>query len=398
MKFTVIGAAGRNAPGAIRDLADAPEVSKVVLSDLEVNAGVLKERATNWGNGKAEIAFIDYKKLDTLRKAIHGSMAVANCSLFTFNLDIMEACLMEGVHYVDMGGFFHNSRKQLASALSARWEEKRLTAIVGMGSAPGITNVLGRYGADLLDTVESIHLRDGIANFAIDQMILPVPYALETLIDEFAVSAYVFEDGDWKEVAPLSGGELIDFSAPVGTQMAYNTLHTEVATVPVSFQSKGIKNMSFKLALPKVLDDKLRFLVAMGLASKTPIQVGDQTVSPREILYELVDKLPKTQPVKPDDHKALRADVKGIKEGRIMEIQVDAMCHPYEPWGMATGPHSVGGPVGITCRLIGKGVITKRGSFPAEACIPPKPFFEELGKRGISTSVTIKYSPLQPTK
>ena len=398
MKFTVIGAAGRNAPGAIRDLADSPDVSKVILADLERNAEVLKERAANWGNGKAEIAFIDFKKLDTLRKAIQGSVAVGNCSLFTFNLDVMEACLMEDAHYVDMGGFFHNSRKQLDLSVSARWEEKGLTAIVGMGSAPGITNVLGRYGADLLDSVESIHLRDGIANFAIAQMILPVPYALETLLDEFAVTAYVFEDGDWKEVAPLSGGELIDFPPPIGTQMAYNTLHTEVATIPVSFRVKGIRDMSFKLALPKILDDKLRFLVAMGLASKDPIQVGNKAVIPRDVFYELVDKLPKTPPATPDDHKALRADVKGIKDGRKMEIQVDAMCHPYEPWGMATGPHSVGGPVGITCRLIGKGIITMRGSFPAEACIPPQPFFEELDKRGISTSVMIKYSPLKSTK
>ncbi len=398
MKFTIIGAAGKNAPGAIRDLTDSPEVSKIVLADLERNKEVLKDRLSNWGNGKAEMAFIDFKKLDTLRKAVQGSVVVGNCSIFTFNLDVMEACLLEGAHYVDMGGFFHNSRKQLAPSLSARWEEKGLTAIVGMGSAPGITNVLARYGADLLDTVESIHLRDGIANFAIAQMILPVPYALETLIDEFAVTAYVFEDGDWKEVAPLSGGELIDFPPPVGPQMAYNTLHTEVATVPVSFRSKGIKNMSFKLALPKILEDKLRFLVAMGLASKNPIQVGEKAVVPRDFLYELVDRLPKPQPVKPDDHKALRADVKGTKDGRKMEIQVEAMCHPYERWGMATGPHSVGGPVGITCRLIGKGVITKRGSFPAEACIPPQSFFEELNKRGISTSVTIKYSPLKPAE
>ncbi len=398
MKVTIIGAAGKNAPGAIRDLADSPEVSKVVLADLKRNADVLRERAVDWGNGKAEIAFIDFKELDTLRKAIQGSMVVGNCSIFTFNLDVMEACLIEGAHYVDMGGFFHGSRKQLAPAISARWKEKGLTAIVGMGSAPGITNVLARYGADLLDTVESIHLRDGIVNFAIAHLVLPVPYALETLIDEFYAPGYIFEGGDWREVAPLFGGELIDFPAPVGPQTVYCTLHTEVATVPLSFLSKGIKNMSFKLALPKILEDKLRFLVAMGLGSKNPIQVGGKAVAPRDVLYELVDRLPKPQPIKPDDHKALRADVKGTKDGRQMEIQVDAMCHPYEPWGMATGPHSVGGPVGITCRLIGKGIITKRGSLPAEACIPPQPFFEELNKRGISTSVTIKYSPLQSVR
>jgi saccharopine dehydrogenase-like NADP-dependent oxidoreductase len=391
MQITVIGAAGKNAPGAIRDFADAREVSKVVLADLESKRAVLEERSSQWGEGKSQIVFMDFDRPETIESAIRGSVVVANCSLFTFNLKVMEACLKEGVHYVDMGGFFHLSRKQLEPSMSARWKEKGLIAIVGMGSAPGITNVLARTAVDMLDTVESVHLRDGIANFAILDTPLPVPYALETLIDEFYVNCFAFENGDWKEIPSLSGAEEIDFPPPIGRQTVYNTLHTEVATVPVSFKSKGIKDMTFKLGLPTFLHEKLKFIAALGLASKQPIEIGGKPVVPRDLLFELVNRLPKPKPVKPDDHKALRADVRGTKDGQTMDICVQMMCHPYEPWAMATGPYSVGGPVGVTCRMIAAGTIHERGAFPAEACIPPKAFFRAMEERGFRADVTIRY-------
>ena len=53
MKITVLGAAGKMAPGVIRDLAEAPEVKEIVLVDLESTRQVLEQRASDWGNHKA---------------------------------------------------------------------------------------------------------------------------------------------------------------------------------------------------------------------------------------------------------------------------------------------------------------------------------------------------------
>jgi len=50
MKITVLGAAGKMAPGVIRDLAEAPEVNEIVLADLESTKQVLEQRASDWGN------------------------------------------------------------------------------------------------------------------------------------------------------------------------------------------------------------------------------------------------------------------------------------------------------------------------------------------------------------
>jgi len=130
---------------------------------------------------------------------------------------------------------------------------------LGDGKCPGITNVLARYAADHLDTIESIHLRDGIANYAKSDFPLTVPYAVGTLLREFIDNCYVFKNGDWVEVPAFSQEEVVDFTDPVGTMKVYATIHSEVASVPVSFKSKGIREMSFKLALPLILNKRCDF-------------------------------------------------------------------------------------------------------------------------------------------
>ena len=388
MKITVLGAAGKMAPGVIRDLAEAPEVKEIVLADLASTRSVLEQRANDWGNHKASAVFADITDSNSLRSAIRGSSALANCTIYYCNLQVMDACLAEGVHYVDMGGLFHVTRKQMP--LSDQWKDRQLTAVLGMGSAPGIVNVMSRYAADRLDTVESIHIRDGIVNLAGQDTPLAIPYALGTLLDEFIMNPYVFENGEWKEVQPFSGSEEIDFPPPVGTQTVYCTLHSEEATIPETFKSKGLKHMTFKLALPKAFDEKLRFLVALGLGSREPLDMGDVAIVPRDFLVAVTDRLPKSS-ANPADHKVLRVDVSGVKEGQARDIRVEMICNPYEPWDMGTGPHSVGVPVGVTCRMLGSGAITEHGALPAEACVPPEPFFKLLAERNLHTSVMVKH-------
>lgn len=392
MKIAVVGGAGKQASGVIRDLGEAPEVSGIVLIDLERARGEMERRAAEWCRGKGQIACCDLNDHQGLCKALDGCAAAANCTSHVFNLQVMAACLAQKAHYTDMGGLFHWARKQMEQ--DKAWKEAGITAVLGMGSAPGIVNVLARYGADLLDRVESIHIRDGIVNFTKMNTPLAVPYAIGTILDEFVMNPYVFEDGDWKEMQPFARPEDIDFPPPVGPQRVFATIHSEVATVPVTFRDKGLKHMSFKLALPKVFEEKIRFLAELGLGAKDKIQVAGQEVSPRDVIVALCAKLPPPSG-EPDDHKVLRVDVSGLKDGRPRLAQVEMICHPYEPWGMACGPFSVGFPVALTLRLLATGVITQRGSLPPEACVPPEPFFAGLAQRGLHVTCTEKYPVLE---
>jgi lysine 6-dehydrogenase len=388
MKIGIVGAAGRMALGALPDLAESADVDQVVLIDRDMAKPEMERRAQKYGDGKFQIVTCQVDDGDALRAAVKGCAAVANCTGHHRNLQVMKACLAEGCHYTDMGGLFHFARKQME--LNADFKARGLTAVLGMGTAPGMVNVMGRYAVDMLDEVHAFHIRDGIVNLAPAETPLAVPYSMETILDEFVQNPFIFENGDWKELEPFARPEEIDFPQPVGTQTVFATIHSEVATVPVTFRDKGLKDMSFKLSLPKVFEDKLRFLTALGFGRKDPLPIEGKEISPREMLVALTERLPKPSG-KPDDHKALFVDVTGYKDGRKFFIRTEMMCHPYDPWSMAAGPFTVGFPLALTLRMLGDGRIEKRGALPPEACIPPEPFFKGLAQRGLTLNVHTSY-------
>ena len=67
----------------------------------------------------------------------------------------MRAALASGTHYLDLGGLFHVTRQQLK--LHAAFRRAGLLGLLGMGAAPGTTNLLARLSADELDGVREIH-------------------------------------------------------------------------------------------------------------------------------------------------------------------------------------------------------------------------------------------------
>ena len=75
---------------------------------------------------------------------------------------------------------------------------------------------------------------------------LPIPYALDTVLDEFALEPWSSSTATAHPVPPRSGEEEIDFPPPVGRMRAIYTLHSEVAMFPRSFP--GLAGASFKVA------------------------------------------------------------------------------------------------------------------------------------------------------
>ena len=84
-----------------------------------------------------------------------------------------------------MGGLFHVTRKQLE--LSDRFASAGLSAVLGMGSAPGVPNIQTRYAADRLDTIKSIKIYDGIKPPPPDDV--RFTYAVPSIVDELTVGA-----------------------------------------------------------------------------------------------------------------------------------------------------------------------------------------------------------------
>lgn len=385
MKITVLGGAGAMARSAVLDLVESPEVKNLMLGDIDLKA--LEELKNSLRSNKVSIGKIDITDHSSLVQFISGSDAVINGTVYYYNVEIMKACLEARAHYVDLGGLFHVARKQML--LDEHFKKSRLTAVLGMGSAPGIVNVMARYAYDRLDTIEYVRIRDGIVNFTKTRSPLGIPYALETILDEFVMNPFIFEKGKWVELRPFSRLEEVDFPEPVGMQATFATLHSEVATIPVSFKDKGIKEVSFKLALPKSFEEKLRFLVDLGFGSKKPVLIGKTRVVPRDLILTLTKSLPKSRG-KLDDHKVLRVEAKGEKNGKIVEYRLEVILHPYEKWNMRCSSFSVGFPLAIVGKMLGSNQVKVKGAVGPEQAIQPEVLFKELSKRGIEVTATIK--------
>lgn len=153
-------------------------------------------------------------------------------------------------------------------------------------------------------------------------------------MNEFTVNNFEFKDGETVELPAFSGEEVIDFAEPVGRQTVYNVIHSEIATMPVFFAPKGIKNVSFRLALPKLFEERLRFLLDLGFGSKESLDVKGTKIVPHDLLISLVEKpvdyTDRSIPQKHDDHKDIRVIVSGQKNGRRLRYQVETILHPYE--------------------------------------------------------------------
>ena len=190
----------------------------------------------------------------SLERALAGAAACVNCVDYRLNLDVMRGCLAVGAHYVDLGGLFHMTRRQLE--LDGDFRAAGLTAILGMGSAPGKTNLLARAAAERLDGApRRVEIWAAARDPAAADHPFPAPYSVQTLVDELHMRPVVLADGELQEVEPLSGEAERTFPEPVGPARGIYTLHSELATLPRAYPT--LEEASFRLSLPNGLLEKL---------------------------------------------------------------------------------------------------------------------------------------------
>ncbi|MCK4725870.1 MAG: saccharopine dehydrogenase NADP-binding domain-containing protein [Anaerolineales bacterium] len=385
MRIFVLGGAGKMGCVAVQDLAKDDRVAEVVIADVNVEQA--KTVADYLDNEKISIQKVDINDESTFLKSLEGADACLNATVYYTNLKVMEACLKAGVPYTDMGGLFYGTREQLK--LHDRYADSGVSAVLCMGSAPGIPNIQTRYAADRLDTIKSIKIYDGIKPPPPDD--LRFSYAVPTIVDELTVEPMVFEDGEFVAKPPLSGFEDYWFTQPLGLLPMHLSLHSEVATLPVFFKDKGVKECFFKInywGMAKEMVEKVRVLAEFGFDGREPVDVNGTSVVPREFMvsmlsgyvHSITDLLapPKSQP--PDWTKEIVTEVHGTKDGEEMIYRMGTLtCKGALPTGVAPA---------IAAIWLAEGRV-EPGVYPPEAALEPEPFFKELEQREIFTQVSV---------
>ncbi len=372
MRIAVLGAAGAMAQVVVRDLLEMQPEVEITAAD---------RRRPIYDHPRVSPVEIDVTDLEATTGLLRGHDAVLNCVTYYLNVPVMRAALAAHVPYSDLGGLYHGSKQQFE--LDSEFRAAGLVALLGMGSTPGITNAMAGKLAAGMDRVDEIHVRVGCLDRTVSASTaepLAVPYALDTVLDEFALEPMVFDDGEAKSVSPLSGREEIDFPPPIGRMTAISTLHSEVAMFPRSFPE--LRAASFKVAFEPSFVDKVAFLVELGFADREPLVRG---VSPRGMLLAVVGRLPaasgSTAP--PDDADALRVIVRGVRGGRAVEGIGDCIALPHQEWGFGAGALDTGVPLAIAGMMLARGEIHGAGVLCPETSLPFDRFFAELARRGM---------------
>jgi len=197
---------------------------------------------------------VDASDATSVAGSLAGSDVVVNCAAYRLNVSVMRAALETGAHYVDLGGLFHVTRLQLE--LDRDFRAAGLTAILGMGSAPGKSNLLARAAVERLgEEPRSMEIWAASRDPAAADHPFPAPYSVRTLLDELHMKPMVVRDGELVEVEPLSGEAEREFPEPIGPAKGIYTLHSELATLPAAYPT--LREAGFRLCLAPGLLDKL---------------------------------------------------------------------------------------------------------------------------------------------
>jgi saccharopine dehydrogenase (NAD+, L-lysine-forming) len=211
---------------------------------------------------------------------------------------------------------------------------------------------------------------------------------LQTILEEFSFEPAVFKRGRFTFVEPMSGADPHRFPDPVGTRRPFFTLHSEVATLPLSFRERGVKEVTFKIAFDDDFIDRVRFLRDMGFGSHRPIRVRDCEVRPIELANRVAMSQEGPKRVGPlKQYEIVRTVVKG-KQGK-KKVTVVADCHTtgMPSWGIGTDVNT-GCPPAIAAQMLAAEEISASGALPPEKAVPPGPFFERLSKRRMPIKVS----------
>jgi saccharopine dehydrogenase-like NADP-dependent oxidoreductase len=355
-RYVVLGGCGAIGRVIVRDLFESNSKNQVVIADFNEEAAMAF--AQSYRSRRVAHAFADARYPSRLATVLRDQSVVINCTRHQFNLNVMEAALRARVHYLDLGGLFVWTRRQLR--MHRPFEEAGLTAILGMGCAPGLTNIMAVAAAERLDRVHSIRIRVGGVDFNGRNGSFAFPYAAQTVVEELTLPPWKWSGGRFVQVEPLTGWERVDFGRPVGRLWTVMTRHSEIATLPLHFKTKGLRYADFKIGFDRGFVRELMKRMRAGWS----VTDFEKLPAPRTAL---------------DDYEIARVVVRGGKQTVVLD------CHARSNarWHASAGDLNTACPASIAAQMIAKGSICRAGVWAPEDIVPASLLFKELRRRGV---------------
>src|ERR1700736_4505489 len=225
------------------------------------------------------VAEVNARNLYGIVRVARGSNLIVNASASVFNQIVMRAALRLRTHYVDLSSHLtRNPFKAEQLAYAKRFEEKNRAALINAGAAPGLTNLLVKRATEMLDEVESVHIRLYESSESDDPI---SQWSPEVTFDEAISNPRVYRQGKFRMEKRFAEPEKFRFADPIGSANVVLAAQDEVATLPYFIP---MKNMDVKIGGNEF--DRLRRWYKQGKLSKSRGIVRHrfpQTLSPRKI-------------------------------------------------------------------------------------------------------------------
>jgi saccharopine dehydrogenase-like NADP-dependent oxidoreductase len=378
-RVTVLGGGGAVGSVATKTLASSGVFSDITIADINMTAA----RKTAKEAKGANVTTVEFsaERPDSIRKAITGSAVVLNCvgPFYQHGPAILKAVIGAGMNYVDVCDDFDATEALLTMDEQAK--KAGVSALIGMGSSPGVANVLVRFCADsLLERIESVdiyHAHGGekvegaaVVKHRIHSMKMGIPMFLN---GQFTTVRLFEESGRALE-------EDTEFQN-VGTYRVYAYPHPETITLP--HYLKGVKRVTnLGLVLPPAYAELIKGTVRLGVTDEEPIEVQGQKVIPLDFAVAFIlaqrKRLMKEAGIT-GPMGCLKIVVKGYKDGG-RNTYVFSMSSRGQGMGEGTGI-----PAAIGAMIMATGKIKEKGVLPPEACVNPMDLVE-LAKTSVKTA------------
>lgn len=405
-RVLIIGCGGV-AQVAIRKCCQVPEVfSEICIASRTVEkCDSLKTALEGTTATKITTAKVDADKVDEVITLINAYKPdlVMNIALPYQDLTIMDACLACGVNYMDTANYepedtddpewraiYEKRCKDMVFssyfdyswqlAYKERFEQAGLTALLGCGFDPGVTQAYCAYAKkhefDTIDTIDILDCNGGDHGYPFATNFNP-----EVNLREVSAPGSYIENGKWVEIPAMSIKREYDFEA-VGMKDMYLLHHEELESLAVNIPE--VKRIRFFMTFGQSYLTHMKCLENVGMLSTTPIQFEGTEIVPIKFLKEL---LPDPASLGPRTHgkSNIGCIFTGKKDGKEKAYYIYNICDHQECYKEVESQaisYTTGVPAMCGAMMLLTGQWDKKGVYTVEE-FNPDPFLDALDKHGL---------------
>ena len=384
-----------------RDVFTEVMIASRTKSKCDALAKVLNEKyGTN-----VQTAQVDADSVPALVELLCSwkPVLVINLALPYQDLTIMDACLECGCNYMDTANYepentddpawraIYEKRcreKGFSAYFDYSWqwayrekfEKAGLTALLGCGFDPGVTQAYCAYAKkhefDTIDTIDILDCNGGDHGYPFATNFNP-----EVNLREVSAPGSYMENGKWVEIPAMSIKREYNFE-DVGQKDMYLLHHEEIEALAQNIPE--VKRIRFFMTFGQSYLTHMRCLENVGMLSTTPVMFEGHEIVPIKFLKAL---LPDPASLGPRTHGKTNIGCifTGKKDGREKTYYIYNVCDHQECYREVESQaisYTTGVPAMCGAMMLLTGKWNKPGVYTVEE-FDPDPFLDALDRFGL---------------